>query len=231
MKRSSFLLAGIGLAACWTHAAFAQSDAPPPGAGGHPHQMRAPAPKTRADVESRVREQFAALDKNKDGFLTQDELRPPMPSEADRKAIRDRMFAMMDKDGNGEISKAEFDAFHAERHRWAKQGRGDKPMLEDHAQNGGAPHPGMPPMHDRESMMARMMFRHADLNHDGKVSLAEAEKAALERFDRIDTNHDGVISDAERDAAHQQRAARFRDRRTHWMEHKGDASPPPPPQA
>ena len=104
-------------------------------------------------------------------------------------------------------------------------------MLEDHAQNGGAPHPGMPPMHDRESMMARMMFRHADLNHDGKVSLAEAEKAALERFDRIDTNHDGVISDAERDAAHQQRAARFRDRRTHWMEHKGDASPPPPPQA
>jgi Ca2+-binding EF-hand superfamily protein len=83
-------------------------------------------------------------------------------------------------------------------------------------------------MHMRHAMMAHRMFEREDADHDGKVSLAEAEKAALDRFERIDTNHDGVISDAERDAAHQQMAARFRARRAQWMEHKSDMPPPAP---
>ena len=225
MKRS-FLLAGLGLASL-SVGALAQNDAPGPmGADvppGHAH-----APLTRAEAEASVRAHFAALDKNKDGFLTPDELRRPMPSEADRQKMRDHLFAMMDKDGNGQISKSEFDAFHADR---IGHGGG---MHTDHiagAPGDGAPPPG--PMHPRfmhgwHGAMAGMIVRRADTDHDGKISLAEAEKAALDRFDRIDTNHDGVIDDAERQAAHQQMAARFRERRAHWMEHKGDMPPPPP---
>jgi len=139
---------------------------------------------------------------------------------------------MMDKDGNGQISKAEFDAFHAE-HMHGPHGSGGKPAPEGLATaEGGASPAGAGPWHMRRhgwhGMMARMMFAHADADHDGKVSLAEAEKAALDRFDRIDTNHDGVISDAERQAAHAQMAARFRERGAHWQDHKGDAPPPAP---
>jgi hypothetical protein len=34
----------------------------------------------------------------------------------------------------------------------------------------------------------------ADTNHDGRVSLAEAQAAALAHFDKADINHDGTIS-------------------------------------
>jgi len=130
-----------------------------------------------------------------------------------------RMFAMMDKDGNGEISKAEFEAFHADHARGPGFARW------------GGPHPGG--MRMRRAMMAHGMFERADLDHDGKVSLAEAEKAALDRFDRIDTNHDGVISEAERDAARAQMAMRWREHRgRHWnAEGPGHDHGPPPPGA
>lgn len=218
MKRS-FPLAGAVLAACFTATAFAQSDAPPPADGHRPHMQ---APRTRAETAARVRANFARLDANEDGVLTQDELRPHGPSPTERQAMRDRMFAAMDKDGNGQISKAEFDGFHADhgRHR-----RGGKP--EENAEANGRPDGGMR-HHDWHRMMAGMMFRRADADHDGKVTLAEAEKAALDRFDRIDTDHDGTISDAEREAAHQRMAARFRERRAHWQDHKGDMPPPAP---
>ena len=220
MKRSLFL-AGIGLVLSFAATAQAQDMSP---AEGH----HAPPPKTRAEVEARVREQFARLDANKDGVLTADELHPHPPSDADRQAMRDRMFAALDKDGNGQISKAEFDAFHADRKR-PHHGPNGAPQAHADGQP-GMEHRFMHGMHGRHGMMARMMFAHADADHDGKVTLAEAEKAALDRFDRIDANHDGVISDAERAAAHQQMAARFRERRAHWMERKSDAAPPPAPQ-
>lgn len=221
MKRSLFL-AGVGLAVCFSAAACAQADTPPPADKmGHHWQP----PRTRAEVEARVKQRFAALDTNKDGFITPDELRHhgmhPVnsdhagPGHADPKEPADALFAMMDADKNGEISKAEFEAFHAA-----------------HMRSG--PHRGgMWMMHMRHEMMARRMFEREDANHDGKISLAEAEKAALDRFDRIDTNHDGVISDAEREAAHQQMAERFRAWREHrWGDggwgHHGDAPPPAP---
>jgi hypothetical protein len=42
----------------------------------------------------------------------------------------------------------------------------------------------------------------ADTNHDGRVSLAEAEAAALAHFDRADLNHDGKITPDERQQMH-----------------------------
>jgi hypothetical protein len=38
------------------------------------------------------------------------------------------------------------------------------------------------------------MFDMADANHDGRVSLAEAQAAALAHFDKADLNHDGKIT-------------------------------------
>ena len=51
------------------------------------------------------------------------------------------------------------------------------------------------------SQLTDLWFRHADLNHDGRVTLAESEAATGQVFDRYDTNRDGVISPAERAAA------------------------------
>jgi hypothetical protein len=42
------------------------------------------------------------------------------------------------------------------------------------------------------------LFEMADANHDGRVSLAEAQTAALAHFDRADGNHDGKITPDER---------------------------------
>ncbi|HEU0133921.1 MAG TPA: hypothetical protein VFR28_03790, partial [Allosphingosinicella sp.] len=65
-------------------------------------------------------------------------------------------------------------------------------------------------------MMARFggrAFAAMDLNRDGRVALAEAQSAALQRFDRVDSNRDGRIGVDERQAA---RAAR--------MERRGERS-------
>ena len=227
MKRSLFL-AGMGLAIWFSVGEYAQADAPSSAdTAGHATH----APRTRAEVEARVKARFAALDANHDGFITPDELlhrgMHPGGPDAGHKERADRLFAMMDTDRNGVISKAEFEAFHASH---ALHGPGGPGRF---ARWGGPHRGGMWMMRMHREMMARRMFEREDANHDGKISLAEAEKAALDRFDRIDTNHDGVISEAERDAARQQMAERFhqwRERRwgSGWGHH-GDGDAPPPP--
>jgi Ca2+-binding EF-hand superfamily protein len=47
------------------------------------------------------------------------------------------------------------------------------------------------------------MFAAADLNKDGKVSLAEMQQTALQHFDRADANHDGKLTPDERKQARQ----------------------------
>jgi Ca2+-binding EF-hand superfamily protein len=201
MKRV-VLLAGLGLAACFATAAPAAEGArTSPGTEMRHHS----APKTRAEVEARVKARFAALDLNNDGFLTPDELHRRAGEER-----ADRLFAMMDKDGNGQISKAEFEAFHA-----------DHPRGPRFAHGHDLRRAGMRMMHMHRQMLARRMFEREDADHDGKISLAEAEKAALDRFDGIDSNHDGVISEAEHQAARAQMAMRWRERRGHRWGHNG----------
>jgi hypothetical protein len=48
------------------------------------------------------------------------------------------------------------------------------------------------------------LFEMADANHDGRVSLAEAQAAALAHFDKADLNHDGKITPDERARVHQE---------------------------
>jgi hypothetical protein len=60
----------------------------------------------------------------------------------------------------------------------------------------------------RMAMRGRMggaMLRAADANRDQRLSLAEAEAAALRRFDRVDINRDGRVTRDERQQVRQQR--------------------------
>lgn len=150
------------------------------------HKMR--APESRTDVQARVKEHFAMVDADKDGAITK--------AEADgfhdrmRSEMQDRMFATIDTDKNGQISRAEFDAHHKDmgmHHGKGRHGHGMKHGMKD-------------------EMGASRMFTRSDANGDGKVTLAEAEAAALSKFDAADANKDGTVTPEERRAAWKDRA-------------------------
>lgn len=207
--------------------------APPPGvaSGTAPPVMSAPhaIPQvrvitdrvmTRDEAVRHVREMFAKLDTNKDGFITRQEvdaLRQRMEGAmamagdwqkrladhgimmGDRGAIFDRL----DANHDGSISRQEFVAGHANmvEHRMIVMRR---------TGSAAAGEPSMPGMNGMHGMRMHGMagfgahlFDMADANHDGRVSLEEAETAALAHFDRADLNHDGKLTPEERQQAHQ----------------------------
>jgi len=158
---------------------------------------------TRAEVQAHVAQMFARLDANRDGFVTKAEadamkgqlhdhmgnrFKAPMPGAPGAPGINPaQAFDRVDANHDGVITRDEFAA---------------------------APHPGMQMMRVRMARgmggMARMggkMFERADANRDGRVSLAEAQTAALAHFDRADLNHDGQLTPQERQQAHQQMRA------------------------
>jgi Ca2+-binding EF-hand superfamily protein len=226
-----FLLAGAA-AAAFVVPAFAQPAPPaPPGVaqGTNPvptvprvrvetrvERMPMMMPETRAEVVAHVREMFAKLDINRDGFVTRDEAEaahkmmggemhrgmdrpmadgampplPPMP-HMDRKAMFDRL----DTNHDGMISRQEFDA-HA-------QIREERRVVMHRGPDGKLDMAGMGRMHAMAMRMHSRMFDMADANHDGKVSLQEMTDAALRHFDMADANHDGRITPEERMQMHQ----------------------------
>ena len=184
----------IGTAAALTvaGAAVAQTAPVPPTTPAQPHTMkvRFAKPETRAEMQARVTKMFARLDANRDGFVTREEaqaMHAQMAAKMQQRmaqraqnpgANRAKAFDRIDSNHDGMISRDEF---------------------------ASAPPP--------QGMMMRMagmhrglggqMFDVADLNKDGRVSLAEAQQAALQHFDRADLNHDGVLTPEERQQAHQ----------------------------
>ena len=190
-------------------AAFAQA----PVAQPTPPAVAAPAPPappmfremSRNDVVAKVREHFAQLDTNKDGFLTKDE------ADAGRKLMKEHFrerlgerrehrmehgdpgqaFDRLDTNKDGSISRDEF-------------AKGREIRIERRVMNQapGAPHEGMR-MH-RFGMMGGHMFEMADANKDGRVSLQEATDAAVRHFDSMDANRDGRITPDERMQMHRQ---------------------------
>lgn len=169
-----FKFVTVGGAACalLSAAVVAQTDDSAHGKWGMRGQTQ-----TRADVETRVKQQFAALDANRDNVVTAEER--TAYREGKRKAMKDRHFAALDSNNDGSISRAEFDAGHAGRSGM----RGGKRM---HGGRGGG---------DGAKGFAR-----GDVNGDGKMTQSEMTARALERFDRIDTNKDGTLSPEERRA-------------------------------
>jgi hypothetical protein len=205
---------------------------PPPGvaSGTAPAPIAPAAPRmhmmmmsnktiTRDEVVSHIRDMFARLDTNRDGYLTREEvdairtkmmgMRGDVETRLAEHGIqpRDRgaMFDRLDTNHDGSISRREYMAARPQVHE-----RRVMVMRE-----GGAPgEPGMKGMHAHGMGMGMhfggRLFDMADSNKDGRVSLAEAQAAALAHFDRADLNHDGRITPEERQQAHQLMGAQRR---------------------
>jgi hypothetical protein len=190
--------------------------APPPGVaqGTTPVPMARPAPQpqvrfmsdrtlTRNEVAAHVEKFFARLDTNRDGYLTREEINArhgkmmAMHGDIGKRLaergihIGDRgaMFDRLDTNRDGSISRQEFTSAHAQMR--------EQRVIVMRDGNGPAA-PGRPGAKMRMRHMGMgfggRMFDMADGNHDGRVTLAEAQAAALAHFDRADTNHDGRIT-------------------------------------
>ena len=161
---------------------------------------------TRAEVQAKVAEHFAKIDANHDGVVTKAEadaaaqaFRGKWADRAkDRRDDRgDRMFERLDSNRDGSVSRAEWDAGHAQREqRIASHDR-------DGGRRGGHKPGGMHGM----SGFSGHMFEMADANKDGRVTLPEAQAAALRHFDMADANRDGQITPDERKQMHERMRA------------------------
>ena len=171
----------------------------------------APAVKvhTRAEMQSKVAQHFAKLDTNRDGSLTKaeaDAARQAMRSQfGERQAERreDRRedaFERLDSNRDGAISRGEWDAASAQRaQRMAARDR-DGDGRRDSRKHGRG---GM-------GTLGGHMFEMADGNRDGRVTLQEAQAAALRHFDMADVNRDGQVTPDERKQMRQRMRAEHR---------------------
>jgi Ca2+-binding EF-hand superfamily protein len=132
---------------------------------------------TRDEVATHIRDMFARLDTNKDGYITRPELdamhEKMMSMHGDiQKRLEDRgvfmdrgaAFDRLDANHDGNISRQEFTAAQP-------QVRSERVIV----------------MRDGDSTTGAQ-----------RVSLAEAQAAALAHFDKADANHDGKITPDER---------------------------------
>jgi hypothetical protein len=156
--------------------------------------------QTRAEVVERARTMFNRVDANRDGFITQAEgqalrgqvrgrLQQGRGARAADPARRAELFGRLDTNRDNMISRDEWARAEAQRaeRRANRQGGGQRGQrLAMRGRAGGA------------------MLRAADANRDQRISLAEAEAAALQRFDRVDLNRDGRVTQDERQQARRQ---------------------------
>lgn len=193
---NKILFAGAALAVLAAAPAAAQ-----PGEG----RGRLVQPQTRDAVVDRVEARFARADSNRDGFVTREEIQARVEArrgqrQERRGERRERRFEQLDSNNDGVLSRAEFEAPRALR----GGDRGERrAMRAGHRGQRFAHRGGM-----RGGFGGRG-FARLDLDRDGRIALAEARSAALQRFDRLDSDRDGTISAGERQAA---RAA-LRERR------------------
>lgn len=174
--------------------------------------------QNRADVPAHIERLFRQLDLNHDGFITRDEIAAAQAKFDERtsKSSSNRaakMFDRLDTNHDGKITQAEVDAARmakaAAKGKTAKAGRPSALFLRADANKDGVVtraefdaaiangkiklrHANM-----RGSAIVRM-FDAADTNKDGRVSLEEAQQAALRQFDAADADHNGVLTPGER---------------------------------
>ncbi len=161
--------------------------------------------QTRAEVVERTRAMFARVDTNRDGFITQEErqavrgqMRAKMGERRgqrmaqNRGAGRAQMFDRLDQNRDNVISRDEWARAEAMRGERRAEGRRAGMNGQWMAMRGRA---------------GWAMMRMADTNRDQRISLAEAQTAAVQRFDRLDLNRDGRVTRDERQQARQQRQA------------------------
>ena len=119
------------------------------------------------------------LDTDKDGKV----------SRSEAEAAASRAFAAFDADKNGQVTqdevKAKREAFKAARAEMRKSDKG--PERQEARAKLQELRPAMIPA------MGPRMFKHADTDKNGSLSLAEVAAAAAERFQTRDANGDGFI--------------------------------------
>lgn len=174
------------------------------GATGYAYAMPDGPPRTRTDVQARIADHFKKADGNGDGYVTKPEAEAARA--AGRAERREKMFAMLDADKNGALSKEEFAAPRPH----GEHGAAGKPDGHDGKHRG---HRGWRMKRHGGMGMGMGWFDRADADKDGRVSLAEASARPLAMFDSIDTNRDGTLSAEEHEAARAAMRTKWRERR------------------
>ena len=107
----------------------------------------------------------------------------------------DKMLKKMDSNGDGTLSRAEFDAFHLKHFDELDANKDGKITLEEMKTG----HKGM----SEKGMGKAKGFDEVDTNKDGALSRQETEKMPMlsKRFDEMDANHDGKVTREEMGAA------------------------------
>jgi len=185
----------VGLIAAVATPLLAQST--PPAASVAPATPTAPVSPmadrtvTRAEVEARIRTHFAQIDANRDGYVTTEEMTAMRGAHGAHRGMRDpaAAFDRIDSNRDGSISRDEFAK--------GREVRIEKRVVTQGGAPGAAP-PMRMKMHG--AMMGGGMFRMADTDKDGRVSLAEATGGAMQHFDMMDANRDGRLTPDERRA-------------------------------
>jgi hypothetical protein len=191
-----------GLAAAFAAPLLAQPLLAPPAPTTPTAPMAMGQTVTRAEVQARVEEHFAKRDANRDGVLTTDEL----PPRGEHRAMKMRHHGEMGEHSMGDPTAA-FDRIDANRDGSISReefAKGRQIRIEKRVVVNQPGQPGqsgaMRGMHHGGGMMGAAIFKLADANHDGRVTLAEATTGALRHFDMMDANRDGRLTPQERAA-------------------------------
>jgi hypothetical protein len=173
---------------------------------------------TRNEAVAMVREHFGRMDPNRDGAITTAEVtegHAKMAEQMRRKhpggawqgenargiaghdgPMRDpnAAFDRLDSNKDGSISRDEFAKGREQRfeRRMVIQQQGQLGAFGEAMRGRG--------LHRMGGMPGGRMIVMADTNHDGKITLPEAEALALQHFDQMDANHDGQVTPDERRA-------------------------------
>ena len=165
---------------------------------------------TRQQVIDRTDQAFARMDADHDGRFTREEAQAM--GERRRAEMQGRMFDRLDANHDGNISRDEFAQAHAMR---GGRGGPHRRMMRMGPPPGGpgGPEMGPPPPGGPEGPRGPGMRRGRMFGEQGFITSEQMRERALARFDRADLNHDGTLTAAERQQAHEQRRARFEERR------------------
>jgi Ca2+-binding EF-hand superfamily protein len=194
--------------------AFAQQSQMPALPQSGPQSPR-PSPFERADAnkdgvitrdEVRVARTaaFTRMDTNRDGFLVREEM-PPRPKKHQGPKSGDDMLGRSDSNGDGAITKAEFDAAWSrpQTERAAAMGARRDEMFNrlDTNRDGTVTRAEAEAMRAGKDGQKNAARPDPDTNNDQKISLAEWLARPDPLFERGDTNKDGKVTKEEAAAA------------------------------